>query len=203
MIYKKLLAAVAASFIAGTASAATVSSTGAFAEIPVPASVTNATPSSSTEIQYYNEMQGVVLGSALTTDQGVIAAGTAIDSHMFFLNRPGGGAVTSLRGTLTFATMVLGTISDEDGALMVLSDYLGAPTTYDNFNNRGLELGGGNADVVTFLGDTVTAALNVTQPGDWVRVITVAAVPVPASILLLPLGLGALGAVRRRRRKTA
>lgn len=202
MNLKKLTAVIAATFIGGAASAATLSSTGAFFEIPVPAAVNNGTPSSNTQIQYYDEMQGVTLGSALVTDQGTLSAGTKIDSHMFFLNRPGGGSATVLSGTLTFATNVLGTISDIDGALMALSDYLGAPTTYTNFDNRGLE----GSDSVSFMGDTITATLRVTQPGDWVRVITAAApsqVPVPAGIVLLPMGLGALAAVRRRRRKTA
>ncbi len=199
---KKTLAIFAATFLAGAASAATVSSTGDFLEIAPPASVSNGNPGSNTNILYFNEMQNVTLGADLVTDQGTITAGTRIDSHMFFLNREGGRSLVSLSGTLTFATEVLGTISDEDGALMVASDFLGAPTTYTNFNNRGLELGGNNADSVTFLGNTVTAALNVTQPGDWVRVVTVAAVPVPAGIALLPLGLGGLAMLRRRRKKS-
>ncbi len=195
----KHLAAVAALLLGGTtASAATVSSTGDFLEIAAPASVTNAAPSSNSNIFYFNEVQNYTLSSALTTDTGVLAAGTRVDSHLFFHNRVGGG-VNTLSGTLTFATAILGTMSDINGGLLDASDFLGAVgTTYQSgFANRGLE----SNDSLSFIGDTVTASLVVSQPGDWVRVVTVAAIPVPASILLLPLGLGALGAIRRRRRK--
>ena len=199
---KKTLTTLAALCIAGAASAATISSTGDFQEIAAPAAVTNGSPSSNGNILYFNEMQGVTLAADLTTDQGVISAGTRVDSHMFFLNRVRGRALISRSGTLTFARNILGTISDEDGALLSASDFLGAPTTYANFNNRGIELGGNNGDTVSFIGDTVTANLIVTQPGDWVRVVTVSAVPVPAGIALLPLGLGGLAMLRRRRKES-
>lgn len=203
-MYKKFLTALAATFIAGSVSAATVSSTGDFLEIPTPAEVKNGTPSSNDNILYFNELQGVTLGAALTTDTGTIAAGTRVDSHMFLLNRVSGKSLTALTGTLTFATEILGTMSQTNGGNLVASDFLGGTTTYTNFKNRGLENSGKYADSISLIGtNTISASLYVTQPGDWVRVVTVAAVPVPASILLLPLGLGALGAVRRRRNKTA
>ena len=44
---------------------------------------------------------------------------------------------------------------------------------------------------------------SMTQPGDWMRVVTVAQVPVPAGAALLPMGLFAMGALRRKKRKTA
>lgn len=202
---RQIIATVAAFLIAGGASAATVSATGDFLQIPQPLSVTNGTPTSNTNILYFNELQGVTLAADLFTDGGgKIDAGTVVDSHMFYLNRDqSSNGVISRGGTLTFATDILGTMSDTHGTLLVASDFLGAPTNYTNFRNRGLELGGRWADTISYSGKTVTAnMLNVTQPGDWVRVVTVAAVPLPASLFLLPLGIGALG-VLRRRRKTA
>lgn len=43
-----------------------------------------------TGMQGFDEAQGVLTTVAHTTDTGVIAAGTWVDSHMIFLNSPGG-----------------------------------------------------------------------------------------------------------------
>lgn len=197
---KKTLMAIAATLVASTASAATLSSTGDFLEIAAPAEVGNMGEGSNTNILYFNEAQGVTLGAALMTDQGSIAAGTRVDSHMFFLNRDDNANIRlELSGTLTFATAILGTMSDINGGLLDDSDFLGAAgTNYENgFANRGLETN----DTLDLIGlNTLSSTLIVTQPGDWVRVVTVSAVPVPAGIALLPLGLGGLVLLRRRRK---
>jgi hypothetical protein len=184
------------------ASAAIVSHSSSITVIPQPGSVTNGTPSDGTNYLAFNELQGFTLVADLMVDGGSILAGTKVDSHMILLNSNGPlleGAVSEI----TFSGNILGTMSDEDGGLLAASDFLGAPTSYTNFNNRGLEDGGNYPDSLSFSGATATVQFNVTEPGDWVRIVTVAQVPVPAGILLLPMGLFAMGAMRRKGRKTA
>ena len=41
----------------------------------------------------------------------------------------------------------------------------------------------------------------VSQPGDWIRVVTATQVPVPASLPLLLAGFGGFGLLRRMKRK--
>lgn len=197
-MFKILPIAVAALLTAGTASAAIVSFSATVNEISAPAAVTNGGPGSNTHILAFNEAQNYLLSADLQTDSGVISSGTRISSHMVFLNRATGNSSLSRSGTVTFSEMILGTMTSLNGSLLALSDYLGSPTTYTNFNNRGLEAD----DTSTFASDTLSVSLSVTQPGDWIRVITEAPVPVPvpASFALMGLGLASLAGLRRRRK---
>ena len=211
MRIRHILAAVGFAAIAAThASAAVISAVGASEYVGVgPGThITNNAPGSNTEYLYINEAQGVTLGSALTTDQGAIAAGSIVDSHMIFLNRGdtnGGSAnLLDLDAVFEFSGRILGTMSDiHGGARMVPSDFLGGIYTYANFNNRGLERSGQHKDEfqITGANDTfLNAQFNVTQPGDWMRVVTVAPVPVPAGLVLLVSGLAGFGALKRRKK---
>ena len=178
------------------------SSSGAGAEIlaSAPASVTNATVTN-LGIQGFNEQQGVVLASDLSVDGGVIAAGTRVDSHMLFLNKPAGvgGTLSHQDVEWTFSGQILGVMIDVGGLDEAASTaILGAlGTTYATFNNRGLE---GN-DSVFISGATLTTNFFVTQPGDWIRVITASEVPVPAALPLMLAGLAGLRGAARRRKK--
>jgi len=184
-----------------------LSSAGAAAEII--AAPANATDDSvtNTGMQAFDEVQNYVLQSDIMTDQGTIVAGTRVDSHMIFLN--GSGGRISHDVDWTFSGMILGTMSDGLGNLEAASTgQLGAAgTNYSTptgggdqtapFNARGLE----SNDSLSFAAGSSVLSANfiVTQPGDWVRVVT-AAVPIPAS---LPLGLAAfagLGLMARRRK---
>jgi hypothetical protein len=150
--------------------------------------------------QGFNERQGVVLATAVTTDQGSIAAGTRVDSHMIFLNKQTGiaGVLSHAGVTWTFDGIILGTMSDVDGILEdastpqlgAIGSVYGAP-----FANRGLE----GPDGLTISGTSlmVDVSMFVTQPGDWIRVVT--AVDEPGTFSLVGAVLMGVGFLRRRR----
>lgn len=210
---KTILAALAAIALAAPASAAILSVSGplssagvAAAKIGAPADVGNS-GAGALGMLGFDELQGVTLGAALAVDGGFIAAGTVVDSHMIFLNRPDTAISSINHGTSglgpvewTFSGMILGVMSDNGGGLEAASNaILGAPgTSYPGgFINRGFEPT--NPDFYTILSaDTLGVGMLVSQPGDWIRVVT-APVPLPAAGWMLFAGLGALGWLSRRR----
>ncbi|MFK7912392.1 MAG: PEP-CTERM sorting domain-containing protein [Pseudomonadales bacterium] len=144
----------------------------------------------------FNEQQGVTLGVDLATSTpGSIAAGTVIDSHMLFLNTAGNAREEHTNVVWTFSGDILGVMSARNGGNIAASDFLGAPaTTYPGaFTARGLE----SNDSYTIAGNTLTLNMIVTEPGDWIRVVTAAAVPAPGALGLLGLGLLGLGLRRK------
>ncbi len=150
----------------------------------------------------FNEKQGVLLAAAITTDQGSISPGTMVDSHMIFLNKHDDidGTLSHQGVTWTFDGIVLGTMTDTGGSLEAASNtVLGniPGTAYPGaFANRGLEGG----DNLTFVANTLTlgVGMQVTQPGDWIRVVT-ATIPEPGSLAVWTLlGLWAIVGTRRK-----
>jgi hypothetical protein len=122
--------------------------------------------------QGFNEKQGFLLTAPLATDGSPIPAGTVVNSHMIFLNVPDGAPGVADHGRVwTFDGPILGVISDQNGVKLDASDFLGAPTTVypGAFPNRGLE---GPSDNYSVSGNSITVNMAVTQPGDWIRVIT-------------------------------
>lgn len=209
MRISRILTAIGfATFTATQASAVVVSAVGASEYLGPLTHISNNSPGDTSQYLYFNESQGVTLGAALTTDQGTIAAGSIVDSHMVFLNRDdtnsGTANLVDLDAEFTFSGRILGTMSDRNGAArMVPSDFLGGIFTYDNFNARGLETTGTYADTFQIGGANDTslfAQFNVTQPGDWMRVVTVSSVPLPAGALLMASGLAGFAAMRRRKK---
>lgn len=177
--------------------------------IAAPASVTNAAPVNTPIIHGFNEQSNVLLAADLTMQNygnpnTIALTGTSVDSHMFFMNQPSGAPNPNVTTTasFSFSTAVLGIITSTS-ALNNSDMLLGAVgTTYQSgFSNRGLE----GADAVSFAGNSVDLTFSLTQPGDWVRVITaadVAPVPLPAGAPLMLAGIGAFAVMRRKAKKS-
>lgn len=174
-----------------------------------------------TGMQGFNEAQGVLTTIAHAIDGGgVIAAGTLVDSHMIFLNSAGTGALSHFSVDWTFSGTILGIMSDSNGNLEAASTFeLGAPGTNYTvtfpgsgpaapFPARGLEandgLGIGPNDGYALLNPTtLRVGMFVTEPGDWIRVVTAASVPEPSLLLLVGSGMAGLAAWRWRDVKKA
>ena len=169
--------------------------------IGAPGSINNATVASRGQ-QGFNEAQGVVTSIAYATDSGIIPAGTSVDSHMIFLNFPNRSGRQSHTGVVwTFSGRILGVMSDLYGRYEAASNReLGAPgTTYPGvFRHRGLE----RNDSYVVAGNQITVNMMVSQPGDWIRVVTVD-MPEPTTLAVWTLlGLTFVGG-RWRPRRTA
>ena len=169
-------------------------------------------------MQGFDEVQNFVTTVDHAVDGGgVIAAGTRVDSHMIFLNSAGGTLLEHFNVEWTFSGNILGVMSDSRGELEAASTFeLGNPgTNYTTvfagsgpaapFAARGLESINDpttNTDGYAMLGalNVLTVAMRVTEPGDWIRVITAASVvPVPAAVWLFGTALvGFIGFSRRR-----
>ncbi len=216
-VFKKGLAGIAGAVVAtilaaSTAQAALVSVAGGGTILPgAPVDVSDNAAMNDHQ-QGFDEKQGVTVGAGgLAVVGGSIAAGTQVNSHMIFLNTKGTKSATHIGVDWTFDGIILGVMADVHGTLEGLSNtLLGAVgTTYPGaFNNRGLESynGGGGGDMYSFLGgsNVLTVGMHVTEPGDWIRVVTaVSAVPLPAALPLYGAGIAVLGFMGWRRRKNA
>ena len=193
---------IGVAIFSGSAQAAVLSVSGQMAIIDTPTSVTNASPNSDDNMLVFNEIQNLVLTAdlmirnATNTGNVTLTKGTRVSSQMILLNRVEGNRRLVRAGAATFDGLILGLVTSTD-QLLATDGILGAiGTSYATFRNRGLERGDG-----MFSGDddTLRLSLRVTQPGDWMRVVTVAAVPVPAAGFLLFGALGGLAALRRRK----
>lgn len=175
--------------------------------ISAPSSVIDDAPGATNTVQQgFNEVQNFFLSYDLAIDGGFISAGTLVNSHMIFLNTTVGTALTTDRKTWIFDGQILGVMSDSVGNLEAASSsFLGEPgTTYPSaFGARGLEGNphtGINDDFYNVTGNSLDLFMRVTEPGDWIRVVT-APVPEPSTILLLGSGLFGLGWYGRKRKK--
>jgi hypothetical protein len=125
--------------------------------------------------QAFDERQNFITPVGLAVDGGgLIPVGTAISSHMIFLNTDESGPGASDQNVVwTFDANILGVMSNSSGSLEVASSPVaGAPGTIyplAPFGARGLEAG---SDSYTVAGNQITVSMTVTEPGDWIRVIT-------------------------------
>ena len=157
-------------------------------------------------MQGFDEAQDVVLNNSYAVDKymgtnapGTIAAGTKVDSHMIFLNSYGTDRLTHNNVVWTFDGVILGVMSNASGSHEYAStNELGADgTLYEtSMSARGLEGG----DSYSISGNQLTITMVVTEPGDWIRVVTASpiAVPAPGALLLSTLGTAVVGRFRRR-----
>ncbi|WP_169566135.1 hypothetical protein [Sneathiella limimaris] len=160
--------------------------------------------------QGFNEAQGVLLTEDLLVDGGVIAKGMRVDSHMIFLNSRGLEKIYHYGVQWEFSGTILGVMSDIDGDLEAASsELLGAEdTTYDNgntnqsapFRKRGMEADYDGYNILG-LGNVLEVDMFVTEPGDWIRVVTVSAVPLPAALPLYGAGIAVLSFLGWRKRR--
>jgi hypothetical protein len=152
----------------------------------------------------FNENRTITTVSHFMDGGGAIPPGTAVDSHMIFLNSSGRGLLTHHSVVWTFNAPIIGVMSDKGGLLEDDSTFeLGNPATIypaAPFGSRGLEMLGdpANQDGYEISSDrlSITVGMKVTQPGDWIRVIT--HVPIPGAVWLLGSGLVGLVLLRRR-----
>ncbi len=153
-------------------------------------------------MQGFNEAQSIFTTAAHAIDGGnFIAAGSNVSSHMIFLNSPGNARLSHTGVQWTFDGIIIGVMSDSGGFLEASSSYeLGNPlTNYTNtfggsgaaapFGARGLE----NNDSYIVDGNTITVNMTVTEPGDWIRVITISE---PHILTVITLALGIFGFIR-------
>jgi hypothetical protein len=101
-----------------------------------------------------------------------------------------------VNATVTFAGNVFATFTNKAG-LIASSAYQNAGVTYDWKKLSGLE----GKEALTVTGNAISFKWTASSPGDYVRVLTVSAVPEPETYALLLAGLGIMGAAVRRKKK--
>ncbi len=194
--------ALAASIFAGfaaPASAATITALNLESQVvAAPARVADSQYGNTGIAQAFNERSDVTIASDMTLGGTFFEAGTSFDSHLIFHDRVEGSDYVTAEANFSFSKAIAAVIvySQElydTNALFGAagSEYLSAGEWY------GLEeQERNNLRVSEF---EVFSRLVVNNGFDAVRVLTVAAVPVPAAGFMLLTALG-LGAATRRKR---
>lgn len=198
-------------FAAIPASAAILGVSGAVSIIPAPADARLGMLESNTVAPLFTEVTGLKLPSNLTVDFNApgtynsnpvslpfISAGTVVDSY-YLITDPVGSDVNNVRdfsGTITFSTDVLGVIV-LDPEFASSNGTLGHPGTL--YSPAGIALELGAPDMFTLSGSrrTISFSFSSNTAADNMRIVT-AAVPEPASAVLVVAGLAGVLLIRRR-----
>lgn len=133
---------------------------------------------------------------SLTNTQ--IAQGTFVRSHYIHFDAPPGGS-GAIQGFVKFDRPIIGVIVLNIPGFRHLddSDFLGAPTLFTSASDfRGMEMTN-DSFTITASGDTLQFSMGISQPGDFIRVLTEGDVPAPGTLGLA--GISLLGLSRRRR----
>ena len=153
-------------------------------------------------MQGFNEAQDVRTTQNYAVDGGIIPAGTVVDSHMIFFNTQGLTVGIHREVVWTFDQPIIGVMTESNGSAEAISSFeLGAPgTNYTApvtgcgkaapFRNRALEgqslcdpdASGAAIDGYVVNGSEIKVCMFVTEPGDWIRVVTRGAVSVDIDV---------------------
>lgn len=166
----------------------------------------------------FNEKQGVLLTDDLMVNadsrrsrlnpnvgeiinfDGVIAAGTKVNSHLILFN-PQTTTTTTAKATWQFNGKILGIMADRPGLLEVASTpILGSLTTLypdARIGARGLDPVGDSYQLIDSY--TLELSLSANRPGDYIRVVT--EVPEPMTILGIGTAVGFAGFFKQKMAK--
>lgn len=187
---------IVVSVTASQSNAAIVSVAGPPSSAGLPPAIIGAPPNALNSVAFnlgmegFNEAQGVVTSVAHVTDGGHIPAGAFVDSHMIFLNKPDDrpGGLSHIRVVWTFDGLIVGVMSDRNGVFEAASTFelgnpatnytVGPPSQVAPYPARGME--GGDSYIVA--GNSIVVNMGVSQPGDWIRVVTLAHIDVAVDI---------------------
>ena len=136
------------------------------------------------------------VGADLALDIGGVSAGDVIESYYVFFDPR---TSKSLEAYVDFSTEILGVATSL--ASLNATDIFGAPSvTYLSPNLRGLEAN----DSAALSGlQRVVLDWKASTPGDYIRVLTVSEVPLPAAAWVFLAGLGGIAAKTRRKKAAA
>jgi len=147
----------------------------------------------------FNEASGVVLENDITLGGTFLSAGTAVDSHLLYHDRFSGTDYITSMPAYSFSEMILAVVVTTAELNATHSIFKLPETEYlSAFGYFGLE--DDERNEILFDDFALSARFTVNQGFDAVRVLTIAAVPLPASGLLMLGAIGGLGLMRRRRK---
>ena len=173
----------------GTASAvpsaptAVLTEGSSFVEYTGPGPVGNNNINTDRKLYWFYESQGTY-------------GGQSVDSWFVFFDP---SKSSQLKGVVSFNSKIVA-LQDTQSELVATGAFGKSGVTY-NYTNRLVGLESNDREVTSFAGSKLTFDWSASNPGDHVRVMTLA-VPEPETYALMAAGLAAVGFVARRRKQT-